>query len=327
MKILVTGGAGFIGSHVVDAYLAQGHDVTVVDDLSTGKKKNVNPQARLVTADIRDPNLGALFAASRFEVVTHLAAQLDVRKSVQDPCFDASVNILGTLRLLECCRTYGVRKMIFSSSGGTIYGECTTRAAHEEDPPRPESPYGISKDTAERYIRYYGKVYRLPYTILRYANVYGPRQDAHGEAGVVAIFAGKLIAKERVTIYGTGQQERDYVFVSDVVQANVAALTKGENDTFNVGTGLTTSVNSLYEDLARLDKDAKKAAYAPVRPGELARSVLSVERARKHLGWEPLITLQKGLEETYNFFQQQNNSAVFKNRYTPKAITRSLYVP
>jgi UDP-glucose 4-epimerase len=312
MNILVTGGAGFIGSHIVDAYIRDGHNVTVLDDLSTGKKKNVNPRARFITSDVRDPNLVTLFAESRFEVVNHLAAQLDVRKSVQDPFFDASVNILGSLRLLECCRTYGVRKFIFSSSGGTIYGECGVHPAKEEDPSRPESPYGISKATTERYIPFYGDVYRLPYTILRYANVYGPRQDPNGEAGVVAIFAGKLLSKQPVTIYGDGKQERDYVFVRDVVDANVLALTKGENSIFNIGTAVATSVNGLYQQLAQFEKTSKAAAYAPARTGELARSVLNIDRARKHLGWKPSHTLEKGLEETYRFFQQQKRPAAAK---------------
>jgi UDP-glucose 4-epimerase len=314
MNILVTGGAGFIGSHIVDAYLRAGHEVTVVDDLSTGSKKNVNRQARLVTTDVRDPNLSTLFAESRFEVVNHLAAQLDVRKSVQDPFFDASVNILGALRLLECGRTYGVRKFIFSSSGGTYYGECGAQPAREEDPSNPESPYGISKATAERYIQFYGNTYHLPYTILRYANVYGPRQDPHGEAGVVAIFAGKLLAKQAVTIFGDGKQERDYVYVSDVVEANVAALTKGENSIFNVGTGQASSVNALYEKFMHFDKDAKPPTYAPARTGELLRSVLNVDRARKELGWKPSTTLEKGLRETYHYFQQQKRPASTKNK-------------
>jgi len=308
VKILVTGGAGFIGSNIADAYIREGHEVTIVDDLSTGKKCHVNRQARLVAMDVRDPNISTLFAESRFEVVNHLASQIDVRKSVQDPFFDASVNILGALRILECCRAYGVRKFIFSSSGGTIYGECA-QPAREEDPSRPESPYGFSKAAAERYIRFYGETYRLPYTILRYANVYGPRQDPHGEAGVVAIFAGKLLAKEPVTIYGDGKQERDYVYVSDVVQANVAALTKGENDVFNIAAGVATSVNTLYKVLAAMDKDSKPAHYAPARRGELARSVLDAARAREHLGWKPAFSLEKGLQETYRFFQSHKRPA------------------
>jgi UDP-glucose 4-epimerase len=302
MKILVTGGAGFIGSHIVDAYIAEGHDVTVMDDLSTGKKKQVNPKAKFVRSDVRDPNISTLFAESRFEIVNHLAAQLDVRKSVQDPFFDASVNILGTLRLLECCRSYGIRKFIFSSSGGTIYGECPGAPATEDSPMKPESPYGLSKATAESYIRFYGGTYRLPYTILRYANIFGPRQDPHGEAGVVAIFAGKLLKKETVTIYGDGTQERDYVYVGDVVSANVSALTKAENSILNIGTGVPTSVNTLYEKMAQLEKLKAPATFAPARTGELKRSVLSNERARKTLNWKPAMTLDKGLAMTLDYF-------------------------
>jgi UDP-glucose 4-epimerase len=308
MKILVTGGAGFIGSHIVDAYVRDGHDVTIVDDLSSGRKAQANRQARLVVSDVRDPNLSTLFAESRFEVVNHLAAQMDVRKSVQDPFFDASVNILGTLRLLDCSRAYGVRKFIFSSSGGTIYGECPHKPATEDDASRPESPYGFSKAAAERYIRFYGDMYRLPYTILRYANVYGPRQDPHGEAGVVAIFMGKLLAKEPVTIFGDGAQERDYVYVDDVVEANVAALTKGENDIFNIGTGMPTSVNKLYAVMAGFVKGAKPAAYAPARAGELARSILNADRAQKRLAWKPAISLEKGLRETHRYFEKKSKA-------------------
>ena len=312
MKILVTGGAGFIASHIVDAYIAKGHDVTVVDDLSNGKKSNLNKKARFVAMDVRDPNISTLFAESRFEVVNHLAAQVDVRKSVNDPFFDASVNILGTLRLLECCRSYGVRKFILSSSGGTYYGECPDRPAKEDDASRPESPYGISKATAERYVQFYGPVYRLSYTILRYANVYGPRQDPHGEAGVVAIFAGKLLEKQAITIYGNGEQERDYVYVMDVAAANEAALSKGENTVFNIGTGVATSVNTLYKKMASFEKDAPKAGFAPPRTGELLRSVLNCDRAKEVLGWKPMFTIDQGLKETYRFFHQQAKPPVAK---------------
>ncbi len=305
MNILVTGGAGFIGSHIVDAYVAAGHEVTVLDDLSTGKKQNVNRKAKLVVSDIRDPNISTLFGQERFEIVNHLAAQLDVRKSVQDPFFDASVNILGTLRLLECSRSYGVRKFIFSSSGGTIYGECK-EPAREEDPSRPESPYGFSKAAAERYIQFYGQTFRLPYTILRYANVYGPRQDPHGEAGVVAIFSGKILQKQPVTIFGDGSQERDYVYVHDVVSANVSALTKGENAVINIATGVPTSVLSLYEKMATVENFSGKPAMAPARVGELTRSVLLFERAKKILGWKPAVTLEKGLSETIQSFRKSS---------------------
>lgn len=306
MKVLVTGGAGFIGSQIVDAYIEAGHEVTVMDDLSTGKKKNVNAKAKLVASDIRDPNISTLFAQERFEIVNHLAAQLDVRKSVMDPFFDASVNILGTLRLLECARSYGVRKIIFSSSGGTIYGECGKVPAKEGDPHKPESPYGFSKAAAERYIQFYGDTYRLPYTILRYANVYGPRQDPHGEAGVVAIFAGKLLKQEPITIYGDGSQERDYVYVKDVVQANCLALTGGENTILNIATGVPTTVNTLYETMAKIQGVTRPPTYAPARTGELKRSVLQVDYAKKVLNWKPAATLEQGLRETLSYFQKQS---------------------
>jgi UDP-glucose 4-epimerase len=304
MKILITGGAGFIGSNIADAYLAQGHEVTVVDDLSSGNKKNLPPQVRLVTMDIRDPNLSTLFAQTGFDIVNHHAAQIDVRRSVQDPFLDASINILGTLRVLECCRTYGTRKFIFASSGGAGYGECP-KAAVESDPFLPEAPYGYTKASAEYYIRFYNKIYNLPYTILRYANIYGPRQSIHGEAGVISIFIGKLLAQQAVTIYGTGQQERDYVFVGDVVAANVAALTKGENGTYNISTQVPTSVNALYEKLAKLHRSAPKPIYAPGRAGELERSVLNPSLAKDQLNWQASCPLDQGLDETYRFFKQQ----------------------
>jgi UDP-glucose 4-epimerase len=312
VKILVTGGAGFIGSHVVDTYVALGHEVTVVDDLSSGRKKNVNPKAELVTMDIRDPNISTLFAKGRFDLVNHLAAQIDVRRSVQDPFLDASINILGTLRILEGCRTYGVRKLIFASSGGVMYGECRTRAALESDPCQPVSPYGFSKAAAETYIRFFGETYHLPFTILRYGNVYGLRQDPHGEAGVVSIFIGKLLANEPVTIYGTGKQERDYVYVGDVAQANVQALLKGENQILNIGTGHATSVNVLYSKLQEVHGKSPAPAYAPPRPGELDRSVLDSTRAQEVLSWRPLYSLPQGLAETYAFFHQQMKKAPAK---------------
>jgi UDP-glucose 4-epimerase len=309
MKILVTGGAGFIGSQVVDAYVKEGHQVTVVDDLSSGSKNNLNPKAAFVPMDVRDPNLITLFAKSAFELVNHHAAQIDVRKSVQDPFFDASVNILGTLRLLDCCRTYGVRKFILASSGGTVYGECTNGPASEEDAAKPASPYGFSKAAAETYVRFYGEQYKLPYTILRYGNVYGPRQDPTGEAGVVAIFVGRILAGEQVTIYSDGKQERDYVSVKDVVDANVAAVTKGENETVNIGTGSPVSVSSLYERLCAVTKTGKAPIFAPERRGELRRSVLNNARALKVLKWKPSQTLDQGLAATFEYFSNQKKSA------------------
>jgi UDP-glucose 4-epimerase len=303
MKILVTGGAGFIGSHITDALITAGHTVTVVDDLSSGYKKNLNPQARFEKIDVRDPNISTLFEKSRFDAVFHLAAQIDVRKSVHDPFFDASVNILGTLRLLECCRTYGVKKFIFTSSGGVMYGECTDRAAREEDESRPISPYGFSKLAAERYVRFYGENYNLPYAILRYANVYGPRQDPHGEAGVVAIFSGKVLAKQPATIFGTGNQQRDYVYVRDVAAANLAALTGPDNKLFNISTALPTSVNELYARLSNLGGSLHPVTSAPARTGELDRSVLDFSRAKKELNWSPSVSLDEGLTLTLDYFR------------------------
>jgi UDP-glucose 4-epimerase len=310
MKVLVTGGAGFIGSHVVDAYIDAGHEVTIVDDLSAGNKKRANPKAAWTLMDVRDPNIATLFEKSKFDVVNHHAAQIDVRRSVQDPFLDASVNILGALRLLDCCRSFGVKKFIFASSGGTVYGECPAGPASEETPNNPESPYGFSKAAAETYIRFYGKQHKVPFTILRYANVYGPRQDAHGEAGVVAIFCGKFLDGSPVTIYGDGKQERDYVHVQDVAAANLAALDRGANETFNIGSGVPTSVNALYEKLVKATGGKQKApVLAPKRDGELQRSVLNADRARKVLGWEPSFDLEEGLSMTFAYFHNENSPA------------------
>lgn len=297
MKILVTGGAGFIGSNIVDAYVAQGHEVTVLDDLSSGKKKQVHPKAAFHTMDVRDPNISTLFAKNGFDIVNHHAAQIDVRRSMQDPFSDASINVLGTLRLLECCRTYGVRKFIFASSGGVMYGECKT-AANESVIARPESPYGFSKAAAETYVRFYGSAYKIPYTIFRYGNVYGPRQDVDGEAGVVAIFAGRMLAGEPVSIYGDGKQERDFVYVGDVVEANCAALTRGENDTYNIGSGRPTSVLQLFEALAKLTQYKHNANFSPARAGELQRSLLDSDHAHKYLGWKASHSLEQALSRT-----------------------------
>jgi len=306
MKILVTGGAGFIGSHLVELLLQNQHEVYIADDLSSGKKGNVPSGATLFRIDVRDPNISTHFSKVRFDAVYHLAAQMDVRKSVEDPFFDASVNILGTMRLLDCCREYGVKKFIFSSSGGVMYGECP-KPAGEDTPPAPVSPYGISKATAERYIRFYGDFYNLPYTILRYGNVYGPRQDPHGEAGVVAIFCGKVLNKEAVTIYGTGRQERDYVFVKDVAQANLQALTTGHNDIINIGTGQATSVNDLHKRLTALSRNDQPARYADARAGELERNVLNIQRAETALKWKPQMDLDRGLQLTLEYFKNEKS--------------------
>jgi UDP-glucose 4-epimerase len=298
MRILVTGGAGFIGSHVVDAYIRHGHAVSVVDDESSGRMDQVHPEATCTRLDISDiSQLHRYFKEKTFDVLNHHAAQIDVRRSIAEPAFDARVNILGTLNLLEECRLNGVKKIIFASSGGTIYGECS-RPATERCAEAPESPYGVAKLAAERYIRAYRVLHGLRFTIFRYANVYGPRQDPHGEAGVVAIFIRALLTGQPAVIYGSGRQTRDFVFASDVADANVLALERGDDSILNIGTGRETSISDLYREAASLLGVTSEPLTQPQRAGELTRSVLSGSRARKVLGWRPRYALREGLGET-----------------------------
>ncbi len=302
MKILVTGGAGFIGSNIVDAYVAQGHSVWVIDDESSGNPKQVNKKARYARINVTDKKKAeALFKKVRFDVVNHHAAQIDVRRSVLDSEFDAKVNILGLLNMLNLCVKYRVKKFLFSASGGTVYGECK-RPADESFPEVPLSPYGVAKLASEKYIQAYASLHGLKYTIFRYANVYGPRQDPHGEAGVVAIFSQRLLKGEQISIFGDGQQRRDFVYVGDVARANVLALKKGDNQIVNIGTRVETSVNQLYETMAGILYVDKKALHKPARKGELFRSVLNVNKAKRVLGWAPQVSIRKGLAETINFF-------------------------
>lgn len=305
MKILVTGGAGFIGSHVVDAYLEQGHEVVVVDDLSTGRKTNLNPRAEFVEMDIQDERLSELFAKFRFDVVNHHAAQMDVRKSVVDPRFDARVNILGSLNLLENCVKHGVKKFIFASTGGAVYGEQETFPADETHPTWPLSPYGIAKLACEKYLFYYKEVHGLAHVILRYANVYGPRQNPHGEAGVVAIFTEKLLRGEQPIINGDGRQTRDYIHVQDLVRINLLALDYDQSDVFNVGTGRETDVNTLFHLLKQFTGSPAEEKHGPAKPGEQLRSCLSYAKAERTLGWRPQIDLNRGLESTVEYFKSQ----------------------
>ncbi len=307
MRVLVTGGAGFIGSHVVEAYLHAGHEVIVVDDLSTGKRGNLHRQARFVQADIQDPAVRRLIVAENIEVVNHHAAQMDVRRSVADPLYDARVNILGMLNVLEGAREAKVRKFIFSSSGGTVYGEQETFPADEDHTTRPISPYGVSKRTGEHYLYFYNVEYGLPYIALRYANVYGPRQDPHGEAGVVAIFAQRLLAGEQPVINGDGEQTRDYVFVEDVAQANLAALPVGYSGPLNIGTGDETTVNQLFGSLRHLTGSSAPAVHGPAKPGEQRRSVLTWSRAAQVLHWRPQRGLEDGLRQTVEYFRTRND--------------------
>ena len=303
MKVLVTGGAGFIGSHVVDAYLAAGHDVVVVDDLSTGHRENLNPRARFHPLDIQDPRTAELLRDERPDVLNHHAAQMDVRRSVADPLFDARVNVLGTIHLLEAARQAGVRRVVLVSSGGAVYGEQDTFPASETHATNPLSPYGVSKRAGELYAFFYQAEYRLPFVALRYANVYGPRQDPHGEAGVVAIFTGKMLRGEPVTVNGDGLQTRDYVYVGDVARANLLALERDVTGPVNVGTGVETDVNTLARLLLEATGSDSEIRHGPTKPGEQRRSVVDARRAGERLGWRPEVALRDGLRQTVAFFR------------------------
>jgi len=305
MKILVTGGAGFIASHIVDAYIEAGHQVVVVDDLSSGKRENLNPRARLVEMDVCDSAIASLVETERPEAICHHAAQIDVRRSVSDPIFDARVNILGTINLLEAAVKSGTRKFIFASSGGTVYGEAHNPPVNEEYPMHPLSPYGISKMTVEHYLYFYHEIYGLEYAVLRYGNVYGPRQDPHGEAGVVAIFSLAMLSGRAPTIFGDGTQERDYVFIEDIVRANLLALEAPGRVVVNIGTGRGTPVNEVYGVLKKLTGFPGEAIRGEARPGELARISLESSLARQVLGWEPRFTLEQGFERTVAHFREQ----------------------
>ena len=303
MNILVTGGAGFIGSHIVDAFIREGHRLVVVDDLSSGTRENVNSKASFEHLDIRSPELEKVFQRERFDVVCHHAAQMDVRRSVSDPQFDASVNVLGGLNVFENARKYGVRKILFASTGGAIYGEQDYFPADELHPLRPLSPYGITKLCTEKYLFYYKEVHGIDFVVLRYANIYGPRQNPHGEAGVVAIFASKLINKEQPVINGNGKQTRDYTYVGDVVKANVAALGYQGSNIFNVGTGTERDVNFLFETLRALLNPGCPEQHGPAKLGEQQRSVISFEKIERDLGWRPTIDLKDGLRLTAEYFK------------------------
>jgi UDP-glucose 4-epimerase len=304
MKILVTGGAGFIGSNIVDAYIEKGYEVVVVDDLSSGKKKNLNRKAKFYRLDICDGALEEVFKEGRIDIVNHHAAQVDVRKSIADPAFDARINIEGSLNILENCRKYKIQKIIFASSGGVIYGECGKFPPNEDFPVSPISPYGISKYAVECYLSTYAKIYGLKYTALRYGNVYGPRQDPYGEAGVVAIFSGKMLNEEEVNIFGDGEQVRDYVYVGDVVRANIWCLENGDNEIFNIGTSKSISVNRLFSEMKELTHYSKQPVYKPPRAGELIRSSLDVGKAEQKLGWKAEVNLKQGLKKTIEFFRK-----------------------
>lgn len=304
MRILITGGAGFIASHVQDAYLKAGHEVAVVDSLVTGKRENLNPKSKFYELDITNPEIKNVFLEFKPDVLNHHAAQLDVRKSVADPLYDAHVNINGMIRLLEAARSVSVKKVIFSSSGGAIYGEQETFPATESHPIAPASPYGLSKKVGEEYLFLYERLYGIKPAILRYANIYGPRQNPHGEAGVISIFSERLLKKQPMVINGDGGQTRDYVFVGDVVRANLAVLPESIGGVYNIATGVETNVNQIYELLSSF-AGGGSCSHGPAKLGEQRRSVLDASKARRELGWIPELKLAEGLRQTWDWFVAQ----------------------
>jgi UDP-glucose 4-epimerase len=302
---LVVGGAGFIGSHVVDALIMRGLNVVVMDDLSSGKKENIlNKDVVFIEGDIRDKELvNHTFEVHKPDFVFHLAAQISVSRSVREPQFDADVNIMGMLNLLEASVENKIEKFIFSSSGGVMYGaNPSVYPTPETEPEMPFSPYGISKLAGERYLYFYKKEYGLDYTVLRYANVFGPRQNPQGEAGVVAIFTEGMLKKLSLTINGDGKYIRDYVFVEDVANANMLAMDNGKDETYNIGTGIAVDVNELFEYSKKINDYTQEASYGPERPGDLRKSILSSEKAEKVLNWQPHYTLEQGLIQTHDYF-------------------------
>ncbi len=304
MKTLVTGGAGFIGSRLVDKLVDRGHQVVIIDNLSTGRKENLNPKACFYKIDIQNASLSEIFQKEKPETIFHFAAQVDVRKSVEEPIEDAKINILGTLNILENARKYRVKKIIFASSGGAIYGDTNIIPTPEDHLPRPRSPYGITKLAIEHYLNFYKKTHLLDFVSLRFANVYGPRQNSKGEAGVIAIFTDRILRDLSPTIYGNGQQTRDFVYVGDVVQAAIKVFNSSikKDPIYNIATAKETSINQVHQLLCRLTRKNISANYAPAKSGEQRRSCLDFSKAKKELGWQPKYNLEKGLKETINWF-------------------------
>ncbi|HEX6305224.1 MAG TPA: NAD-dependent epimerase/dehydratase family protein [Anaerolineales bacterium] len=304
MKILVTGGAGFIGSHVVDLYIENGYEVVVVDDLSTGRLSNLNPGATFYKLDIRSPQIAEVFEKERPDYVNHHAAQMDVRRSVLDPLFDADVNILGSINLIECAKKFEVKRFVYISTGGAVYGEPEYLPCDEAHPINPICQYGASKHTVEHYLYMYRQLYGLEYVVLRYPNVYGPRQDPHGEAGVVAIFSGQMLKGEQAKINGDGEQERDFVYVGDCARANLLALgTQNGSAIYNLGSGQGTSVNQIFEVLKAITSYKRERLHGPAKVGETRRIYLDAQKARNELDWTAAISLEEGLQHTVDYFK------------------------
>ena len=305
MRILVTGGAGFIGSHVVDALISLGHEVAVVDDLSTGKREHLNPRAKFYHLDMRDAErLEEVFAAERPEIVNHQAARANVRESMEKPVLYAEVNVIGSLNLLELSRKYGVERFIYASTGGAVYGEPEYLPADESHPINPVDPYGASKHFVEHYLYLYGVNYGLCYTSLRYANVYGPRQDPYGEAGVVAIFTGQMLRGGQPVIFGSGEQERDFVYVGDIAEANIRAMEGSDSQIYNIGWGVGTSINEIFVKLKEITGCEKEAVHGPPKMGEVFKVYLDASKAKQELGWVPRVGLDEGLRMTVEYFKK-----------------------
>ena len=305
MNILVTGGAGFIGSHIVNTYIKAGHRVTVIDNLSSGKLRFLNPEVNFYEMDILDSEVSEILKSEKIETINHHAAQISVSESVSDPLFDVNSNIIGTLQLLQNAVSFGVNKFIFASTGGGMYGEQIFFPASEDHPCQPLSPYGISKLCAENYLTYFFTEYGLSTTILRYSNVFGPHQNPYGEAGVVAIFCERLVNNKKPIIYGDGKQTRDFISVNDIAQANLLALDPACTGIFNLGTGIETSINYLTKCIVEISNKNIATEYGQVRSGEQRRSVIDYKKFHEGFGWKPEIRLEQGLVETYSFFQNE----------------------
>ncbi len=303
MKVLVTGGAGFIGSNVVDLFIENGYEVVVVDDLSTGRISNLNPAAKFYQADIRSPQIDEIFAKERPDYVDHHAAQMNVHRSIKEPLFDAEVNVVGSLNLIEAAKRHGVKRFVYISTGGAVFGEPVYLPCDEKHPINPICQYGASKHTVEHYLYMYQANYGLPYTVLRYPNVYGPRQDPKGEAGVIAIFTGQMLNDEQVVINGDGEQERDYVYVGDCARANLLGITcmDGKSGIFNIGSGKPTTVNQLFDALKTATGYRREAAHAPAIVGETRKIYLDASKARNELGWDVTVSLEEGLARTVEY--------------------------
>lgn len=307
MNIMVTGGAGFIGSQIADKYIELGHKVVIADNMSTGNEKYINPKAKFCEIDIRDEKIGKIIKENNIELINHHAAHINLRQSVADPKNDIDINITGSVNLFQHALNGGVKKIIFASSGGAIYGEEPPPPASEDFPVNPKSPYGINKLTIEKYLYYYYTVHNIDHVILRYANAYGPRQSTGGESGIVALFSGMLLNNRQPVINGDGNQSRDYVYVEDIVKANVLAIDSTTEKIYNIGTGIETTVNYIFNKLNEITGTSFKEVHGPAKIGEQRRSVLSYERINKELNWTPETNIESGLKQTFEFFKKQKN--------------------